>query len=204
MRTLACALCALVTGAALNTAWGQPFYETLAPAEWTRAQAKQLTIDSPWARPATSSAKRESAAVPVLLVSAVPVQQALERIEQTAPQQGLGSDLEPEYRVMLKEKPGEYIMLGVSLPNPDALLEAHEAEDVEKNAVLRAGKRKYRVEAVLPPTPRMPYLILVFPRKVESGDKSLRFEIYVPIKPDPYRNVEFNLSELNYRGKAEY
>jgi hypothetical protein len=75
---------------------------------------------------------------------------------------------------------------------------------MEKESVLRIGRRKYRMTGHFPPAPTDPYLRLVFPREVDPQDKSLRFELYLPGVPSPYRWAEFRLREMRYRGEPAF
>jgi hypothetical protein len=54
-----------------------------------------------------------------------------------------------------------------------------------------------------PPNSRDPMLRMVFPRP-EGEFKSLRFELYLPGVSKPYRDLEFDLKEMMFRGKLEY
>jgi hypothetical protein len=186
----------------------QSFWQTREPGDWTRMEAQTLLRASPWTGLADVESKMAGAPLPVVLLSAAPVQHALDRLDQTEPEPTSLGDAAaelPEWRLLLREKPGAYVMLGVVLPDPDRAEEGRESKEFERQTAMRAGKRRVKPEMVFPPSRRMPWTILVFPRPagVESA-KSLRFELYVPGAGNPFRAVEFKVADLMYQGRAEF
>jgi len=178
-----------------------PFWEARPPSAWTAEEVRQLLTDSPWAQAA--KAPREEQGVVVYLATARPVREAEEL--------RLGGVLRPgenssagEYREFLRENAGKVIVLAVQLPLAAILRAAPDIPRMEKESVLKIGRRKYRMTGHFPPAPGDPYLRLAFPREVRPGDKTLSFELYLPGLPAPYRWAQFRLSQMNYRGAVEY
>lgn len=184
----------------------QAFWDTTPPSGWTGIQAQQILGDSPWIRNASTEGNPKSrlrssmrpASVRVLLLTAQPVAEAeaLLRKRKAAP--------EPEYRLLLREHAGEYVAVAATVPDIDAFSDAAEVKDMLRETMLRIGKRKLRPVAWFPPGPLDGRVVLVFPREVKPGDEVLEFQLYLPIRPDPYWHVEFPLAELRVRGEPEF
>jgi hypothetical protein len=175
-----------------------PFWETKPPAQWTDAEVQELLTNSPWAQPAVDS---RGAGVAVYLASARPMREAeLELARRQPPADDPGAE---EYRDFLRENQGKQIVLAVTLPDRKALEDPVEVRRMEEECVLKVGRKKYQMTGHFPPGMTDPYLRLVFPRAAIAGDKSLVFELYVPGVPSPYRQVEFRMQELVYRGVVE-
>jgi hypothetical protein len=184
---------------------GAPFWEDKSPEEWTDEELQALLHASPWAK--TMSLEKMVGKIPairVYLASARPMQdaedEAKRRMEKLRPSEYPEDD---EYRDFLRENPGKYIVLAVALPDPNALTDAKESRKMEEESFLRAGRARHKMEGHFPPTPSDPFLRLIFPRAVGPQDKSLRFELYLPSVPAPYRSVEFYLEDLLYKGRPE-
>jgi len=192
---------ALVLAALLARA---PFWETKPPQEWTVEEMDEIFSDSPWAKLiALETVVGKAPAVQVYLATARPMQDAeaeARRRRRSKPSEEDGYD---EYRQLLAENPGKYIVLAVRLPHPDALSDPNESNRMESETYLQVGKRKEKLVGHFPPTPSDPMLRLIFPQAVEPGDKVFRLELYLPSVPAPYRRVEFYLKELLYQGKPE-
>jgi hypothetical protein len=178
-----------------------PFWEVRPPSAWTVEEIRQLLSDSPWAQAA--KAPREEQGILVYLATARPVREAEER--------RLGGGLRPgaessagEYRKFLRENAGKVIVLAVQLPLAAILQRAPDIPRMEQESVLKIGRRKYHMTGHFPPAPGDPYLRLVFPREVRPDDKTLNFELCLPGLPAPYRWAQFRLSQMKYRGEAEY
>jgi hypothetical protein len=190
----------------LFLAAAQAFWQARPPADWTRTEAQSLLRQSPWAAQAVTESKMAAAGVPVLLLTALPVRQALQRIDETNMEPTLG-DREaelPEWRVLLRDQSPEYIALGVELPDPASADEARESAEMQKQTSLRIGKRRIRPHTVFPAGPRTPWTIFVFPRPVGPAEKVLRFELFIPGPGNPFRAVEFKTAALDYQGRPEF
>ena len=141
--------------------------------------------------------------VPVYLASADPVILAEDRLR--ASRKFPGEDPAwTEYREYLVENTGKYIVLAILITKPQALLDNSETRHMEEDSLLRIGKRKYHVTGHFPPSRTDPFVRLVFPREVLDTDKSLRFELYVPGTGNPYRQAEFPLKDMVYRGRRTF
>jgi hypothetical protein len=173
-----------------------PFWETKTPAEWSEDQLRILLTDSPWAQ---AVAKGESHA---FLATARPIEDTEREIWRRRQSKG-SQPPDPEYTDFLAEDQGRHIVLAISYGNPKPLADAGEAKRMEEESVLKIGKKKYKITGHFPPTPRDPYLRLVYPREIGPNDKSLVFELYLPGTSGSYQMVEFRVKELLYHGKPE-
>jgi len=172
------------------------FWEVKEPEKWTAIEIDQLLSNSPWAR---------SDVVPLYLASAKPIAEIELRRPDKASNSPEGALIEEDdYRLYMKETPGKHLVLAVRLPDPNALSDAAESRRMEKDCVLKVGRKKYKMVGHFPPTPRDPVLRLLFPRVVDSTVKSFSFELYLPSVTQPYRMFEFFTKEMIYRGKLEY
>ena len=178
-----------------------PFWAARPPSAWTAEEILQLLTDSPWAQAA--KAPRAEYGVVVYLATARPAREAEERRLGGGPQPGEESSA-GEYRDFMRENAGKVIVLAVQLPLAAILQAAPDILRMEQESVLKIGRRKYRMTGHFPPAPWDPYLRLVFPREVRPDDKTLDFELYLPGLPAPYRWAQFRLSQMKYRGAAEY
>jgi hypothetical protein len=180
-----------------------PFWEAKPPAQWTVEEAQSLLFDSPWAM--TAQAGKDSLAAPVwvYVASAEPAILAEDRLRSSRKSR----DEDPswtEYREYLTENAGKYIVIAIGGANPRDLLDNSETRRVEDESRLRIGKRKYKIVGHFPPSSTDPFVRLVFPRDLQPGDRSLAFEVYVPGTGAPYRQVEFRLKDMVYRGHPSY
>ncbi|MBK9167102.1 MAG: hypothetical protein IPM24_06505 [Bryobacterales bacterium] len=186
-------LCLLALAAA-------PFWEAKAPSDWTEEEIAKILSDSPWARGASAEGVARYPDAATFLATAAPVRAAEEERRRRRGQERDDPDDFPEF---LRSKGDQFIVLAVRVTNPVAFADSVETTDMEKECVLRVGRRKYPLAGHFPPLPSDPYLRLVFPREIRAGDKSLNFQIYVPGLTGPYREVEYPLKDLLYKGKPE-
>jgi hypothetical protein len=178
-----------------------PFWEAKPPSAWTSEEIQLLLRDSPWAQEV--AAPIEKGGVVVYLATARPLRAAEEELIRRNPRlRSLEDPDAEEFREFLRENAGKVIVLAVQLPR--ALTDDAEIRRMEKECVLKVGRRKYRVTGHFPPAPTDPHLRLVFPRDVRPEDKTLRFELYVPGLGNPYRWAEFRVRELKYKGAPEF
>jgi len=172
-----------------------PFWEQRPPAQWSRTEVDQLLSDSPWAQ--TSGAR-------VYLASAEPARQA-ELMWKKWRKQQLGVEErfedDDDYEEFLRQHPGEYIVVAVSVPNPSITPDPREFAEMEKRSRIKLDKRKYAMLAHFPPTPADPVLRMVFPKKLAGDEKTLILELYLPGVHLPYRNFEFPVKSLVWKGK---
>jgi hypothetical protein len=171
-----------------------PFWETKAPADWSEEQLRLIVADSPWAQglPGTVA----------FLATAQPMQDAEREIWRRRTAKGIEPP-DPEYADFLQKNQRKVIVLAIAYHNPRPLADAAEARRMEKESILKVGKKKHLIIGQFPPTPSDPYLRLVYPREVGPNDKSLVFDLYLPGVGTGYQTVEFRLKEVLYRGKPE-
>lgn len=185
-----------------------PFWEIKAPGQWTGDELAEVLSASPWVKSLDPpSAFREVGGLHVHLATARPLREAEEELlrrarQKARPEEDPGEAGE-EFREFLRENEGRYTVLAVLLPSGSALSDPREIRRMEQESYLRAGNTKLRMAGHFPPVPGDPYLRLVFPRPPIEGAKTILFDLYVPGITAPYRQVEYYLSDLQYKGKPE-
>lgn len=179
----------------LTAAAETPFWEAKPPAEWTEPEMHALLAASPWVQAAGTA--------PVILASAKPVREAEALLFKRAADLGERSAGEEDYRQYIEKFPGKHIVLAVRA-GIDDLADPKEVKYMEKECYLRLGKKKIRMVGHFPPTPADPYLRMLFPRVPLDGVKVLNFGLYLPGILKPFRDVQFFLADLSYRGQLEY
>jgi hypothetical protein len=172
-----------------------PFWETKAPSEWSEEQLRILFTQSPWAQ------ATDGGGPVVILATARPIQDAERELWRRRRAKG-APPLDLEYEDFIANDQGRHIVLAIAYPDPRPLSNADEAKQMEKDSILKIGKKKYKMTGQFPPTPADPYLRLVYPREVGPNDKSLVFELYLP-GASGYHIAEFRMKELLYHGKPE-
>ena len=177
----------------------EPFWNTKAPAEWSAEEVATLLSQSPWA---TVSKATQGPPVRIHLASAEPMREAENRERQAQRFRVEPGPSFEEYQVLLKE--GRYIALAVRLNEVLPASDAIEAISLDRDSILHVGRRQYKLVTHFPPTPTDPYLRYIFPREVKSTDKSLLFDIYIPGIVYPQRHIEFDLRDMQYRGRLAY
>jgi hypothetical protein len=180
-----------------------PFWETKPPVEWTPQEVIQVLTDSPWGQIVDSPDRDRSSPVQIYIADAKPVREAELRRRAMSKRKLADDPLWEDYQAYLRENEGKYIIVAVSLIKPRVLDDEAEIRRMEAESVLRIGKRKLKVEGHFPPSSTDPYLRFVFPRDIQSSDKTLNFELYIPGLPSPYRQAEFRLKDLLYYGHIE-
>jgi hypothetical protein len=133
------------------------------------------------------------------LASALPVREA-EKMARRFGRRVATDPLYEEYLAFLEEDRGRSIVLAIRYTDRTALEQSAEARRLEES-VLRAGKKKIRMSGHFPPSSSDPYLRLVFPRELEPGDRIVTFQLYLPGVPLPFRQVQFDVSKMVYRGQ---
>jgi hypothetical protein len=174
---------------------GPRFWETRPPEEWTREEVDRLLSDSPWA---------QSSDVRVYIASAEPVRRA-ELLWRDWMRRDAGPEAryvaEDDYEEFLKQHPGEHIIIGIAVPNWMLTPNPREVAEMEKQSRIKLDKRKHSLLAFFPPTPGDPVLRMVFPKKLTGDEKKLTLELYLPGIRLPFRNFEFPISSLAWKGK---
>ncbi len=183
------------------------YWETKAPADWTTAEMMNLLSDSPWAQMVNGTTRMPGPPVQVYIASAEPMVLAEHERDlrtRTKSQDKPGDNaMADEYRLWLEENRTTHIVVAVRTSNRKAFDDATEMRRMEEDCVLKAGKKKYKMTGHFPPWSGDPYLRLAFPRKVDLSDKTLILELYVPGLPGPFRELQFPLKDMVYKGKLE-
>ncbi|MGH9721601.1 MAG: hypothetical protein ACRD8O_15440 [Bryobacteraceae bacterium] len=180
-----------------------PFWETRPPSEWTQEQLEQMMRDSPWARTALAPSILRAGAVQTFLATARPIQLAEEELARRSKRPPREDPDPDDFREFLRQKGAEVIVLSIAYANPGALSDAAESRRMQEDCVMRVDRKTYRITGHFPPTPGDPYLRLVFPRAVKQTDKRIIFQLYLPGVTNPFRDTEYDVKELVYRGKLE-
>jgi|YNPMSStandDraft_1061717.scaffolds.fasta_scaffold07141_3 hypothetical protein len=203
---------------ALLLAWLQtaaPVWERKSAASSTDEELVLLLTSSPWAQmhqlklPAAKGAPSGGFANPsvhLFLATAAPVRQAEQELRRRKMQASAApeSASDSEFEEFLAVNPGRYVVLAVRILRPDLLERPASIQKMEQDSRLKIGSRSYELVGYFLPTSEDPYLRLVFPRDVRDSDTELRFELYVPGVPLPFRTVRFELDKLVWHGRPEY
>jgi hypothetical protein len=189
--------------------FAEPFWESKPPADWSDQQLLALLSDSPWAQPVTGTGKVAASPVQIYLATAAPMELAERERERRykarrAPgESAAGETLVAEYRAWLQENLATQIVLAVAMRPNDALSDERETRQMEKECVMRVGRKKYKLTGHFPPSAADPYLRLAFPREVGAADKTVTFDLYLPGIGLPFRSVEFKVQDMMVKGKLE-
>jgi hypothetical protein len=182
-----------------------PFWEAKPVRQWTKEELAEIFTSSPWVANLSIESRGGSAPpVSAYLASARPMREAEEESIRRHTQERVSEQPgNEEYRDFIRENDGKVIVLAVALPDAQALAHQGEVRRMEDESFLRAGKKKHKLLGHFPPAPADPYLRLIFPRALGAEDRKLRFELYLPSAPMPYRTVEFDSRDLVWKGRAE-
>ncbi|MFN3322875.1 MAG: hypothetical protein ACK5AZ_05220 [Bryobacteraceae bacterium] len=182
-----------------------PFWEAKEPKEWTPQELAMLLTDSPWAQPA-QAARPGAGIVPVQVYLASP--RPMRDAELEWRRRTFGSEpqtyAEHDYQEFLRENLATHIVLAVRITNPDVLADAEESRRMEEESYLKVGRKRLKMTGHFPPSETDPFLRLIFPREIPPNERKITFELYLPSVAAPYRQVEFSLKPMVYRGKVEY
>jgi hypothetical protein len=180
-----------------------PFWQAKPSSEWTLDEVRTLLTDSPWAQMVDAGKDNPAPAVQIYVAGAEPIIAAEDRLR--AARKSTGEDPSwQEYRDYLVENAGKYIVLAIRVLKAESFLDNSETKHMEDDSYLLVGKRKYKVTGHFPPSSTDPYARLVFPRELQPGDRVLTFDLYIPGAGSPYRQAQFSLKEMIYRGKPAY
>ena len=178
-----------------------PFWEK-APAGWTRLELSEIRRQSPWARPAMAIGPIGGTGVATYLATAQPIRDAEAEMARRA-------NIKPEenpladYYEFLDQNKGKVVVLAIYFPDWAQLSDGKEVKQMEENCLMRVGKKKLHMTGHFSPTVHDPYLRLIFPRELSVKDKSIAFELYLPGVVGSYREVEYGIGDLVYKGKPE-
>ena len=173
-----------------------PFWEAKPSEKWTLTEIGQMLTDSPWAQTIGPEPN-----VLVYLAAAAPIEQAESELRLRSRRALRQPDA--DYQAYLSENRETHFVLAVNYPERARLRIAEEQRRLEKETVLRIGRKEYPITGHFPPTPSDPVLRLIFPREVRESDKKVVFRLYLPGVNFPDREVEFTVKELMYHGKLE-
>lgn len=182
-----------------------PFWISKPPADWSDPQLLALLSNSPWAQ-AVDGPGQGAPPVQVYLATAAPIalaEKERDRRIQVRRPPGTPAPDKAEYRLWLEDQNGSQIVLAVHIQNNRGFLDEREVRKMEDETEMHAGKKKFKLTGSFPPSESDPYLRLAFPRQVDLNDKTLRFDLYLPGVPSPFRSVEFTLKDMVSGGKLE-
>jgi hypothetical protein len=180
-----------------------PFWEGKASAQWSNLDLDTMFRNSPWAQTSILSTRiGGEPQVFVYLASAKPMQQAEE--ERRVRRHQKIDPVAEEYITWAASNLGKYIVLAVHVPTSIAFSDVDETKRIEKESALRVGRKRYPPVMHFVPSSTDEHLRFVFPREVPESAKKLSFEIYVPSVAGPYREAEFAIKDLTYKGTPEY
>jgi hypothetical protein len=185
-----------------------PFWEAKGPTAWSEDELNKLLTDSPWAQ-LVPGASANLPGVQVYLATAKPIQLAEAERERRARAKlkGKEPELDPfaeEYAAWLEENGKDQIILAILTGNHRAFNDSKELDRLEKESVLRVGRRKVAMTGYFPPSDHDPFLRIAFPRQVGASDETVRFDLYLPGVAGPFRSVEFQLEALKFEGRVEF
>ena len=180
-----------------------PFWEAKPPQQWSNIDLDLIFQNSPWAQTAllTSRVGGEPQ-VFAYLASAKPMQEAEE--ERRGRRKRKTDPVAEEYATWAADNLGKYIVLAVHVPVSFTFTDEGESKRMEKETALRIGRTRYPAVLHFLPSSTDEHLRFVFPRKLPDSAKKLNFEFYVPSISGPYREVEFALKDLVYKGSPSY
>jgi len=186
---------------ALALLFAGPFWESKAPADWTKEELAQMFTDSPWAQ--KLEGPQNAPPVPAYLASAGPMLVAEQERERRVKKKPAPDPLAEEYRAWLEENRATQIVLAIPVVDVRAYADSKEVRRIEEESVMKVGRKKIKLTGHFPPSAGDPYLRLAFPREVSASDKSVLFEVYVPGIGIPFRIIEFRVKDMTIGGKLE-
>jgi hypothetical protein len=164
-----------------------------------------MVTDSPWGQmvgPMRSFPG--SAPVAVFFATAKPVRLAEAEAHRRYRKEGEEeSPSDAEFREFLEKEGANTIVIAVQVHDRSVLEDAGEMRRMERESLLRVGRRKYKVKVQFAPGPNDPFVRLVFPREVGPEDRRIDISLYVPGEGAPYREASFSLKDMVYQGKLE-
>jgi hypothetical protein len=183
-----------------------PYWEAKAPVDWTEQEVQQLLTDSPWAQMLEAPGKAGSSSVQIFLATSAPIEQAEHQWDLRFRKKRPGAPAnirDEEFQAWLAENRVKQIVIAVMVNLPQALSDEQETRRMEEECVMRVGRKKLKITGYFPPSPGDPYLRLAFPREVTANDKTVNFDLYLPGVPIPFRQAEFRVKDMLFKGKLE-
>ncbi len=180
-----------------------PFWEVKPPPQWSNGDLDLMFRNSPWAQTAllTSRVGGEPR-IFVYIASATPMQDAEE--ERRIRRKRRTDPVAEEYTTWAADNSGKYIVLAVHVPVSFTFTDESESKRMAKETALRIGRKRVPAAMHFLPSSTDEHLRFVFPREVPDSAKKLNFEFYVPSIAGPYREAEFTLKDLVYKGAPSY
>ena len=182
-----------------------PFWEAKAPVDWTEQELQQLFNDSPWGQ-TLDAATKGGTGIQIFLATAAPIEQAEHqwdlRFAKKRPN-APANNANEEYQAWLGENRAKQIIIAVLVNLPQALSDEQEIHRMEEESVMRVGRKKFKMTGFFPPAGGDRYLRLAFPREVTANDKTVLFDLYLPGVPIPFRQAEFKVRDMLFKGKLE-
>ena len=175
------------------------FWDSKPVEDWTVEEVQSIFEGSPWSR----TLRVRGDALQAHLASALPMREAEKRQRAFQKRKGAPDASFAEYLAMMEED--GYIVLAVKIQEREKFSDGVMVSRMQKDTQMRIGKKNYTLLTHFPPSSSDPYLRLVFKRPaLGPSDKSIFFAFLVPGATDPYRNVEFQVKDLQYKGTIEY
>ena len=180
--------------AALFLFLAQPFWETKPPDQWTAKEIEELRSDSPWAQRVGPVP-----AIMIYLATAAPIEDAEgeARLRTRNPL----DEPDPDYLDYLRENRDTSLVVAIPYSKKAAFGKPMDLHRMEEESLMLVGHKTYKMVGHFPPTATDPVLRLVFPREVDSSDRTVVFRLYLPGVEFPDREVEFRTKDLTYHGK---
>jgi hypothetical protein len=180
-----------------------PFWEAKPASQWSNLDLDLMFRNSPWAQPGQLTTRiGGEPQIFVYLASAKPMREAEE--ERRVRRKVKPDPVAEEYLSWAPQNLDKYIVLSVRVPASTVFSDLSETQRMEKESVLKAGRKRLASVMHFLPSSTDEHLRFVFPREVPDSAKRLSFEFYVPSIAGPYREAEFTMKELTYKGKLEY
>jgi len=180
-----------------------PFWETKPPQQWSNLDLDLMFRNSPWAQTALLTTRvGGEPQIFVYLASARPMQEAEE--ERRTRGHRKTDPVAEEYRIWATDNLAKYIVLAVHVPASFTFTDESESKRMEKETAMRVGRKRYPPVLHFLPSSTDEHLRFVFPREVPDSARKLTFEFYVPSISGPYREAEFPLKDLTYKGSPSY
>jgi len=178
--------------------WDKP------PEQWSQDQVETILTASPWARIVEASGHSGSAPLLMYLASAEPLRLAEQELRRRDKKPRHEDILAEDYRAWLAEDGGKHIVLAIRIIDPRGFDDAKEVKQMEKECTLRIGRKKVKIDGHFPPSSSDPFVRLAFLKEGAENERTLQFELYIPGAPLPYRNAEFPVKDMVYKGKVTF
>jgi hypothetical protein len=173
-----------------------PFWEAKPPEKWTAFEVDTMLHASPWAQMVGPNPE-----VRIYLPTAKPIEEAEDedRVRTRRPM----VQPDPDYTDYLRQHREDDFVLAIDYSRPQNFGNAEDQRRMEEECEMLIGKKKHKIIGHFPPNTDDPVLRLIFPRVLQTADKSVVFRLFLPGLAFPEREVEFRVKDLMYHGKLE-